>query len=394
MLPALIAAFLLQASPGESTDFESRDRLLGDPAGVRADLDAHGLSWTLAYTGEVISNASGGVQRDVAVDHLLDWVIDADFGKMLGWTGGSARLNPMLLAGDGLVGDTGDLTRVSNINGRGGVRIFEFWLQQGAFDGALSLRAGVLAADQEFAITSAGQLYYNSVFGGPVFMTANFAWPIYPVGAPGLRLRVDPAAGFYVQAAVYDGDPGSERFNRSGLRVRWNHSEGVFSIVEGGWTSGGERPGSLKAGAFYHTADFPRYDTGGTGSGLAGGYALAEQCLAKGIDAFLRVGVSQEDRSVVALGADGGFNFTGLLPGRARDVLGLGLIYARLGKGFVAARPDPGPWGYESVFEATYKVVVTPAWSLQPDLQYVMHPGGSGQIHNALVLGLRVDLTF
>jgi len=394
MLPALLAAFLLQTAPGESKDFWTRDTLLGDPGGVRTDLREHGLSWTLAYTGEVVSNVSGGVQRDVAVDHLLDWVIDADFDRMLGWTGGSARLNPMLLAGDGLVGDIGDLTRVSNINGRGGARIYEFWLQQSLLDGALSLRAGVLAADQEFTITNAGLLYYNSVFGGPVFMTPNFAWPIYPVGSPGLRLRVDPAAGVYVQAAVYDGDPGSERFNRSGLRVRWNHSEGVFSIVEGGWTFGDELPCTIKTALFHHTADFVRYDTGTPGKGLVGGYALVEKCVWKGLDAFLRVGVSQEDRSVVALGVDGGLNFTGLLPGRPRDILGLGVIYARLGRDYVDAQADPGPFGYEAVFEATYKVVVTPAWSVQPDLQYVMHPGGSSLVDNAVVIGLRVDLTF
>jgi len=52
------------------------------------------------------------------------------------------------------------------------------------------------------------------------------------------------------------------------------------------------------------------------------------------------------------------------------------------------------PWGHETVFEAPYKITLTPWWSLQPDVQYVLHPGGSTEIPNALVLGLRIDLLF
>lgn len=98
VLSPLLLAALLQAAP-DPQDFWTRDSLLGDPSGVRADLADRGLSWTLAYTGEVISNVSGGLQKDVGVDHLLDWVIDADFQKMLGWTGGSSLIRNAAVLG-------------------------------------------------------------------------------------------------------------------------------------------------------------------------------------------------------------------------------------------------------------------------------------------------------
>src|SRR5690349_17032557 len=245
MIGALLVAAALQAPPS----WWDEPTMVGDRLGIRPTLAEAGVTSGIAFTGEVISNVDGGLERDTGADLLLDWVIDVDLNKAVGWTGGSARINPMWLAGDSLTGDVGDLTIVSNIAGRGGVRVFEAWLQQSLFDKVFSLRAGILAADQEFVLTTAGGLYYNSVFGGPVFLTPNVRWPIYPVGAPGLRARVDFTKSLYLQGAVYDGDPGREEFNRSGVRLRLADEEGLFSIVESGITLGETHPTTLKAGA-------------------------------------------------------------------------------------------------------------------------------------------------
>src|SRR6185503_5833193 len=300
---ALLAAVLMQ-TPQEAPDFWERETLLQAP-------ELQGVTFTLAYTGEVISNVHGGVKQDSGFDQLIDWVIDADLQKAVGWAGGSARINPMWLAGDGVAGDVGDLTLVSNITGRGEIRLFEAWLQQsvGKF---CSLRAGILAADQEFMLTRSGALYFNSVFGGPVFLTPNVAWPIYPVGAPGARVRFDLVDGLYAQGAVYDGDPGTEDFNQTGLRIRLSDAEGLFTIGEVGWTWGNL---TVKAGGFHHTS-----------SEISGGFGVVEQKLVDGVDVFARVGYSDKTRSLVYLGIDTGFNVTGLIPGRPDDVLGVGAI--------------------------------------------------------------------
>jgi porin len=398
VLLALVVAAALQAQDPQG--FWERDTLLGDWGGVRPALADRGVRTTLEFTGEILSNVRGGLSHDTGAQLLLDGVIEADFDRLLGWTGGSGRINPLWLAGDGLTSSIDELTHVSNIEGLGGVRVFEFWLQQALLDGALSVRAGILAADQEFAIADSGVLFANSGFGGPVFLTANLSWPIYPVGAAGLRLRWEPAAKTYVQAAVYDGDPGSEGLNRSGMRVRWNHGEGVFSIAEAGRRFGDQCPVTIKAGAFYHTADFADYDSGHAAPGLAGGYALVEQRvwtdgpLPGALDVFVRVGAAQPQRSFVSLAADAGLNFTGLLPGRPSDVLGLGAIYARVSPDYTGAQPDAARWGYEAVFEAAYKLVLTPAWSFQPDVQVILHPGGTSELPTATVLGIRLNLIF
>lgn len=391
MIPALLVLMALGAQ--DPPGFWDRDSLTGDAGSVRPELAKAGVTFTLELTAEVISNVHGGLQRDTGVDTLLDWVIDADLNKAVGWGGGSARINPMWLAGDGLAGDVGDITLVSNINGRGGARVFEAWLQQSLFDDGFSLRGGILAADQEFAITTGGLLYYNSVFGGPVFLSANVPWPIYPVGAVGLRAKVNLSKEAYVQVAVYDGNPGSEDFNRTGVRIRFDSGDGAFWITEAGWKSPGELPTSLKAGLFHHTQKLPGFTTTAERP-LTGGYALAEQRLAPGVDAFVRLGCAQTNRAFVPFGMDGGINLTGLIPGRPQDVLGLGVIYARASEDFAESQPDRPLWGYEAVVELTYKLVLSPWWNFQPDVQVVIHPGGSTSIPDAVVVGIRLDLFF
>ena len=59
---------------------------------------------------------------------------------------------------------------------------------------------------------------------------------------------------------------------------------------------------------------------------------------------------------------------------------------------------------YEAAIELTYRWEITDNWSIQPDLQYIIHPGANianpaspasgSAIPNALVLGLRTALRF
>lgn len=396
LLLTLLAAGALQAPPqNPPPGLWERPSMIGDFGGVRPALADAGVTFVLSYTHEGMSNVHGGLERDTSADLLLDWVIDADLNKSLGWTGGSARVNPMWLAGTGISEDVGDLTKVSNIAGESAVRVFEAWVQQALFDGVFSLRGGFIAVDQEFVLTTAGTLYYNSVFGAPVFTAPNVPTPVYPIGALGGRARVDLTKSVYLQAAVSDGNPGSEQFNRSGVRARLRDDDGLFTILESGLTLGATHPTVIKAGGFLHTAEFVQHTTGVAREGLRGGYLVLEQKVVPGtVDAFIRLGVAQEDCALVSFGFDSGVNFTGLIPGRPADVLGLGLIYARISRDFAKVQPDRERWGHETVIELTYKITLTPWLMVQPDLQYIVHPGGSTAIPNVVALGIRLDMLF
>ncbi len=346
-------------------------------------LRERGWSGVLTGTAEVFSNVRGGLDTGSEAEALLDAVIDADLGKLAGWTGATARANPMWIEGEGLTRDhVGDLTKISNIDARDAVRVFELWLQQAL--GPFSVRAGLLAADQEFVLSETSALFVNATFGLPVLLSLNAPFSAYPLGALAVRVRAEPAEGFYVQAALYEGSPDTEAVNRSGLEVRLHHDEGLLWLGEGGWKHSG---GTLKAGAYLHSGDFLHHGSGTLRRGHHGVYVVAEQAVGAGLAVFARGGGAPESRSLISRYAEAGAVWTGLIPGREQDQLGIAWVRAVLSDEIPGAR-------YETVVEATYKVVVAPWLALQPDVQYVRHPGGFGAIDDATVVGLRVDVLF
>ena len=63
--------------------------------------------------------------------------------------------------------------------------------------------------------------------------------------------------------------------------------------------------------------------------------------------------------------------------------------YARTVK--AAGNGDPT---YESVIETGYRIQLTKFAFIQPDLQWVIRPSGTGRIPNALVIGAEMGITF
>lgn len=92
----------------------------------------------------------------------------------------------------------------------------------------------------------------------------------------------------------------------------------------------------------------------------------------------------------------GGVTYTGPFLGRDGDQTGLAVGWAELGAAFRrnSALSDDPLSAREVTIEATYRAAVTSRLTLQPDVQYVMGPGGRLGTANALILGLRAELGF
>ena len=57
--------------------------------------------------------------------------------------------------------------------------------------------------------------------------------------------------------------------------------------------------------------------------------------------------------------------------------------------------PTIYPQTRESVIEASYRFrFVKNSLFVQPNIQYVINPGGTGKYHNALVLGCQIGVSF
>lgn len=362
-------ALALALSACQDDEFWDRPALTGD----RGALEEKGVTLEAALVTDAFLEASDG---DGSVDALLRLGADADLERLIAWPGASARAGVLRLEGEGLVEDgIGTLTNPSNINGLDELRVFDAWIQQDLLDGDVSLRGGLLAADEEFMVSEHALLFLNSTFGPPGSLSTNLPMPIYPVAAPGGRVRVSggPAT---VRAGVFDGDPGGEEFNDTGVRVRWDESEGTLSILEAGlsWEEGG-----VKAGALYHTGHFTRLETGSDRSASHGVYAVVDHRFMEELEGFVRWTWSPGEWSPVPHYVDAG-------------IVALGK--AGLAVGWLEMSDDLPGRSREVVFEVTWREEVAPWWTLQPDAQVILDPGGIPSEETLWILGIRTEILF
>jgi len=266
--------------------------------------------------------------------------------------------------------------------------------------------------------------------------------PAYPLATPGARLAVKPTDQLTVLAAVFSGDPAgkdcndiAQACNRHG--TTFSFSGGALWIGELQYAVNQDKnsvglPGVYKLGGWYETADFADQHFGldGAGatvsladptvagplnhSGNGGVYAVADQMVwragEQSLNLFARGGVAPSDRNLVSYYVDGGAGFKGLLPGRANDTLTFGFAYAKISRDAAALDQDllaingpPQPIrDYELLFEINYTMQIAPWWTLQPDLQYIVHPGGNvpdpnnpaATVQDAFIVGIRSTIKF
>ncbi|HET6406924.1 MAG TPA: carbohydrate porin, partial [Chthoniobacteraceae bacterium] len=104
----------------------------------------------------------------------------------------------------------------------------------------------------------------------------------------------------------------------------------------------------------------------------------------------------QENISIVPFQVTSGLVYKGLIQGRDEDRTTLGVIYGRFSSdyaGTVKATTGGDP-RYELVVEAGHRIQLTKFAYVQPDIQWIVRPGGTGQIPNALVVGAQFGVTF
>ncbi len=424
-----------------------QETLTGDWGGARTALkEKSGIEITFNYVNEVFAVLSGGLQRRSSYEGRLEFSLDANLEKLVGWTGGSGHVTVYQIhnSGHNAAENVGSIADPSNIDALPTTRLFTVWLQQNAFDDRFSLRIGQLAADDEFIASATAGGLINGTFGWAGVLAANMinGGPAYPLATPGVRLAVKPTDQLTVQAAVFSGDPAGrdcnddpQICNRHG--TTFSFAGGALWMGEMQYAINQEKnsaglPGVYKFGGWYATTDFadqhfdldafggvvsladPAVDGPLNHRGNWGLYGVADQMVwradKQSLNLFLRGGLSPSDRNLISYYVDGGAGLKGPLPGRDDDVLTFGVAYAKISRDAAALDRDAlalnGPpfpiRGEEVVFELSYQAQIAPWWIVQPDLQYIVHPGGSvsdpdnpnAKVGNAFVAGIRSTVKF
>lgn len=407
-----------------------------------------GYNFQVNYTGEGAINPLGGGQQSAIYEGLLELGIDGDLHRIMGWKGGSFHINAFQIHGHGLTNfNIFDFSTISGIEARPTTRLFEAWFEQDLFGGFASIRMGQLAADTEFLNSDFDALYWNGTFGWPNFSSNNLpgTGPGYPFATPGVRIKISPDPQITFLVGLFNGDPAGSRFdvalaqidNCCGINFRMRDPPFVIGQAEFDYTlplgqSG--LAGKLRLGSWYHFGLFndhyiaqdglPLVDPESNGQPFvhnadAAIYGILDQMILtlpgddpwKGVGFFAQVMAAPQDRNLISLEIQAGFNFMGIVPGRPADIFGAAFSYTRVSPFVSASQRLEANFSedkilvqnYELMLEATYQAEIVQGLFLQPDFQYIFHPGAGAadplssttrRIPDAAVFGLRTVFKF
>ncbi|MCS7063639.1 MAG: carbohydrate porin [Methylacidiphilales bacterium] len=426
---------------------QTRVYLFDDCKGIRPKLSEKGLEFTFNYTGEIFSNLSGGLSGRTGSVYTGLWEMGAeiDAEKLFNWQGGKARLSSFYSHGSSLTQKyLGDLNTVSNIDDYDSLSLFELWIEQNFFEDKLSIRVGQMAADEEFLQNEYSSYLINAAFGWPTVITANAKeTPAYGMAGLGARIGGRWGEHFDFKVGIYEGlvdtvDAEGRSLNPHNVRWRLDDEEGLFIISEISFKfDDTDEPrglrGDYRLGYWRHTgrhndlrfdtAGFSLADDGGiTGNPVTGipksysfnhgfywsfGQMIYREVNGKssneGLGFFFRGGLCPEkNRSLVPYAFDFGWAYKGLFSNRSEDWLVMGYTIAFISDELRELENDRETLtgeevpksSFEGVWEMSYLLQVNPYFSLQPCLQYIVNPGGFKDREDAVVVGLRLALSF
>jgi porin len=234
--------------------------------------------------------------------------------------------------------------------------------------------------------------------------TPNFS--LIPFANWGARLKWQPDDYWKFQASFMNGHPrnfADDGFR--GLELDFQPGKGSFFIAEGvrRWNhsdadravSGG-LPGQVILGGYYDTGQFDFLDgTGRKETGLSNLYAIVRQKVwerepisDRGIHVWTSLGYGwEEEINTFPYYWSGGLIWQGPFGTRTEDTLALGFA-----RGWYSDSL-PGQ-STETVLECAYNWYLNDVWTVTPDIQYIVRPGGTGGVSDSLLLGMLLYLTY
>ena len=408
-----------------------RQTLTGNWGGIRDKLVNKGISPEAVYTGDFFYNISGGLHHSGVYLYNVDLTLVLNAQKLFNWNDAIIFLYGLGDEGDNPSENSGDIQGISTIAAYNTWKLYEAWLQQNLPDYHLSLLLGLYDLNSEFDVLNSANFFLNPSHGIDLtFAQSGKNGPsIFPNTTLGFRLKWEPATSFYFQTVILNGIAGDPA-NPNGTHLAFGSNDGILSTTEVGFlrtpvantkpASGRRRrshigrmenlhyQGKLGLGFWFYTARFQPVLPSGNSAlnrkvwGSLGMYLITEQIIyreknepGQSLEIFTRVGYANPrvNRFVFYLG--GGSIYTGLIPGRNKDIIGIAAAGVYNGRKYKQAQFQAGKYvdSAEWNLEFSYQVIFTPWFSLQPDVQYIIHPDTNPAIQNALTVGIRTYIT-
>jgi carbohydrate-selective porin OprB len=307
------------ARPG----YEAHETILAWPARTQLDKDGFRLEGT--YAVEMF--AAPQLDKRLTLAGMFVAELDVDFEHLVHEDLGVLRISAVATHGNSPNNELMDVHASSGNTAPTDQRLFEAWYEHEI--GPVTLRGGLLAADQEFNYADATSTLLSATFGVTAQFSFNAGAPVYPVAAPGLSANAKFFdERFMLQAGIYDGS--------------LENTRGIPTAIGPAYLTLVEATVDLDygIGAWHHSE---------LGDGI---YGTFDHHLDEHVEAFTRIGLSDYGiRTYIDAGVRVG-------PIRD-DFINVALAFAQLDT------------GAQTIVEGTYEAQIR--WlTIQPALQMIM----------------------
>ncbi|RAZ04096.1 carbohydrate porin [Acinetobacter sp. SM1B] len=414
LLPFMVAMTSAQA---ESAFDPQGQYLLGDWDGKRTELAQQGIKFEANILTDTAYLAEGG--RNEGADPLTSaqlWVgTQLDMEKLAGWDGVTVRAVTTARQGQStsvrdLQGSAPHMANVQGTFGRGNQdsRLSELSIEKTFKDQGLSIKVGRLGLGMDFNVMACD-------FASTAFCAAQMGkwqgniWMNTPVSQWGARVKQQLNPEVAVQVGVYEFNPdnGNGKAEGQGWSLNTDHADGVTIPAEVIWTPKSlvnGLPGSYRVGGMYNTADDVANQkdianpTDAKNRTFAGWLAVEQQLTStsqgrQGLHSFANFTWHDRDTNKVDNSQQIGVKYIGLADSQPNDILGLAVNRVHVNNRFADSRPAFNA-DAEYNIELNYSYNATNWLMLRPNLQYVINPGSSNNVDDALVLGLTTRIIF
>ena len=361
----------MEAQLQQPSGFVAADHMTGDWGGLRERLFVAGIE-VFAFDNSIFNgNVSGGIHPGHATIVNDAFVgLKFDLEKLVGWNGGLFVISGIDRAGEDLTTKyVGSIYSVQQMVGGQRPFLYQVYLQQKFANKKVTLKLGRFSASDDFNASPFYGYSLNNGIDGDIrnvlFDTRCSAYP-FPVWAAAVLL--DPTPELNLRFGIFQ--TSKDMFDNTEHGLDWSirGEDGYTAIAQFGWL-----PQFFKQPVTSDASD-------GKGSatpvlkGMPGHYHVGVTF--SQWDFYPRFGGGFEDHSY-------GFYIHGdqmvyqETPGSDQG------LYV-----FVAC-------GYYPQTEISIMPFQVTKWSyIQPDLQYVIDPGGTGDIPDAVVIGAQMGVTF
>lgn len=425
-----------------SEEWWNGDVMLGDWWGIRNGFEDAGVEFSLTYTNNIAGNPVGGKSQGFTYTDNIGFGATFNLEKLVGWQGAALTVSGLNRSGSSLSQDNiGNQFTVQQVFGGQTAMFYALYIEQRMFDDKITLKLGRFATGDDFASSPLYWYYMNNgIDGNPQALPVNTQFSAYPWAVWAARVRADISEEFNAMAGVYQ--VSTRVFDREYHGMDWSirPDDGVLMIGQVGWTpeffkrpvttpaaaapaANGKStvdqksfksvsavpemaglPGHYWMGAYYSPWQFQQFGSDETAGNSYGFYWHADQMVfqespgsLQGLTLWTASVLSpQQNIAKLPFQLNAGAVYAGLVPGRDADATMLGFVYGKFSRDFARSVDVDGAGfpEYEIVLEAGHRFQINQFLYAQPNLQWVINPGGTGNIPNALVLGAQVGVTF